>query len=172
VLAATGIALTFRYRPDVSSAYADAAGLTRRSRLSARSVHQLASALFLPAVGALVIASIGLFFARRDRAPIALSILAGVGALVATITGFVLPWDQLALRAVKVGTDIHGYTPILDHSHKVTYVLIGARTTAVATFARVYWLHAVVVPVVIAGLVIALVFTTRRASKLRGTAEE
>jgi quinol-cytochrome oxidoreductase complex cytochrome b subunit len=175
VLTITGIVLTFRYLPDVSgvsSVYAGAAGLGHRSRLSARSIHQFSSVVFLPAVGALAIASIGLFFVRRDRAPIALSLLAGVVALVATLTGFLLPWDQLALGAVTVGTNFRGYTKILDNSHAVRYVLIGSRTTSVRTFTRVYWLHAVVVPVVIVGLLIALALTTRRASKLRGASEE
>ena len=175
MLTITGIVLTFRYLPDVtgvSSVYAGAAGMGHRSRLSARSIHQFSSALFLPAVGALAIASIGLFFVRRDRAPIALSLLAGVVALVATLTGFLLPWDQLGLWAVTVGTNMRGYTPMLDHSHQVRYVLIGSSTTSVGTFTRVYWLHAVVMPVVIVGLLLAVVLTTRRASKLRAAPEE
>ena len=175
VLTLTGIALTFRYRPDVtgvSSVYAGAAGLGHRSSLSARSVHQLASAVFLPAVGALAIASIGLSLVRRNRAPIALSPLAGVAALVATLTGFLLPWDQLGLWAVTVGTNFRGYTSILDNKHQVRYVLIGSSATPVATFSREYWLHAVLVPVVIAGLLIALAISTLRASKLTGASEE
>jgi len=65
VLVVTGVTLSFRYRPDVSGAYADVADLEQRSILSARSAHRLASALFLPAVGCLAIASIGLFLSRR-----------------------------------------------------------------------------------------------------------
>ena len=175
VLTITGIVLTFRYLPDVSGAssvYAGTAGLGHRSRLSARSIHQFSSALFLPAVGTLAIASIGLFFVRRDRAPIALSLIAGVVALVATLTGFLLPWDQLSLGAVRVGTNFRGYTKMLDHSHTVRYVLIGSSTTSVRTFTRVYWLHALVLPVVLVASLIAVVRTTRHASKFRGASEE
>jgi quinol-cytochrome oxidoreductase complex cytochrome b subunit len=175
VLIVTGIVLTFRYLPDVSGAssvYAGAAGFGHRSRLSARSIHQFSSALFLPAVGALAISSIGLFFVRRNRAPIALSFLAGVVALVATITGFLLPWDQIALGAVTVGGNVRGYTRILDHDHNVKYVLIGARSTSISTFARVYWLHALLLPLVIIGLLVALAFTTRRAARVRAAPVE
>lgn len=172
VLIATGIALTFRYEPDVTDAYANVGSLEHRSLLTARSVHQVASTLFVAAVGVLAIASIGLFLVRRNRAPIALSLLAGMSALLAAFTGYLLPWDQLGLWAVTVGTNMRGYTSILDNNHKVRYVLFGSRTTTAATLGHEYWLHAVAVPVVIVGVVAALLFATRRASKLRSAAEE
>jgi quinol-cytochrome oxidoreductase complex cytochrome b subunit len=158
-LVATGVTLSFRYRPDVS--YANVAGLEHRSILTARSAHRLAAALFVPAVGCLAIASIGLFLARRERGPIAFPLLAGVSALAAVFTGYLLPWDQLSLWAVTVGTDMRGYAPIL-RGHRVKYVLIGSTEVGTATFSRWFWVHTVLVPLVIVGALTALVISVRR----------
>jgi len=168
VMIVTGIALVFRYRPSVTRPYASVTGLETRSPVSWRGVHRLAAELFVPAVGALAIASIGLFLARRDRAPIVLSLLAGLGALTAVFTGYLLPWDQLSLWAVTVGTDMRGYTPIL-RNHDVKYVILGSREIDVATFNRWFWIHTVVVPLVIVAVLIALVMTARRSSSRTST---
>jgi quinol-cytochrome oxidoreductase complex cytochrome b subunit len=136
-------------------------GLEPRSRISLRGVHRLAATLFVPAVGALAIASIGFFLARRNRAPIALPLLAGAATLAAAFTGYLLPWDQLALWAVTVGADMRGYGPILRH-HEVKYVILGSREIDIATFSRWFWTHTVVLPVVIVAILIALARTVRR----------
>ena len=163
VLIATGIALTFRYRPTVTDAYANVGGGGSHSFFTARRAHQVASTLFLVAVGALAIASIGLFLIRHARARIAIPLAAGFSALVASFTGFLLPWDQLSLRAVVVGTNMQGYRPILSRNSKVNYVLFGNRTTSAATLSREYWLHALAIPLVIVSLLIALLWAARRS---------
>lgn len=159
VLLGTGIALAFRYRPDVS--YANAPGVGHASLFTARHVHRLASLLFVPAVGALAISSGGLFLVRRTRPAIALTVGAAVVVPVAAITGLMLPWDQLALRAVTVGTNLQGYGPILS-GDRVKFVLIGNHELGTADFSRWFWLHSAAVPVVFAAIVIALVLAARR----------
>jgi quinol-cytochrome oxidoreductase complex cytochrome b subunit len=161
VLIVTGIALAFRYRPSVTMPYANVTSLETQSPISLRSVHRLAAALFVPAVGAMAIASIGLFLERRNRTPIALSLLAGVAALAAGFTGYLLPWDQLALRAVTVGRDMRGYGPILRH-HDVKYVILGSSEIGVSTFSRWFWIHTLVVPLVIVAVLVGLVMRSRR----------
>jgi quinol-cytochrome oxidoreductase complex cytochrome b subunit len=161
VLIATGIGLSFRYRPTVTRPYASVTGLEPRSPITLRAVHRLAAALFVPAVGALAIASIGLLLARRKRAPIAFPLLAGVATLAAAFTGYLLPWDQLSLWAVTVGSDMRGYGPILRH-HGVKFVILGSSEIDVGTFSRWFWTHTVVLPVVIVAMLIALALTVRR----------
>jgi quinol-cytochrome oxidoreductase complex cytochrome b subunit len=161
ILVATGIALSFRYRPDVTRPYASVTGLEPRSPITSRGVHRVAAAAFVPAVGVLAIASIGLFLTSRHRASIALSLLAGLTTLAAVFTGYLLPWDQLALWAVTVGTDMKGYAPILRHD-KVRYVILGSREINTATFSRWFWTHTVVLPVVIVAVLVALAFAARR----------
>jgi len=82
-------------------------------------------------------------------------------ALAATFTGYLLPWDQLSLWAVTVGTNMRGYGPIL-HGHRVKYVLIGSTEVGTATFSRWFWVHTLVVPLVIAAALIGLVIKSRR----------
>ena len=159
VLVATGVTLSFRYRPDIS--YANVADMEQRSMLTARSAHRLASALFLPAVGCLAIASIGLFLTRRDRGPVVFPLLAGGLTLAAAFTGYLLPWDQLSLWAVTVGTDMRGYAPIL-RGHRVKYVLLGSTEVSTATMSRWFWVHTAVLPLVIIGVLAALVVSARR----------
>lgn len=161
VLLATGIALTFRYRPDVTSATANIADLERSPVLTARRVHQLASTLFLAAIGGLAISSIGLFVARRSRAFVSYPLLAGVAAVAASFTGYLLPWDQLALWAVTVGDDMQGYIPIL-RGDDVKFVIVGQSALGPEVFGRWFWVHAAVIPVVLVAMLAALVISARR----------
>ena len=43
--------------------------------------------------------------------------------LLLSFTGYLLPWDQLALWAVTVGTNMMGYTPVFGD--QVRFVLLG-----------------------------------------------
>ncbi len=43
--------------------------------------------------------------------------------LLLSFTGYLLPWDQLAIWAVTVGTNMMGYTPVFGR--QVKFVLIG-----------------------------------------------
>jgi quinol-cytochrome oxidoreductase complex cytochrome b subunit len=162
VLLATGIALTFRYRPTVTSV----GSLETSSPITLRNVHRLASTLFIGSVGALAIASIGLFVIRRDRLPIAIPVAAAGVTVGAGITGYLLPWDQLGLWAVTVGGNFEGYTQII-RGDKVKFVLVGSREFSTSTFSHWYWLHALVVPLVFVALFAALV---GRVHGRRGTA--
>ena len=45
--------------------------------------------------------------------------------LLLSFTGYLLPWDQLALWAVTVGTNMMGYTPVFGD--QVRFVLLGWR---------------------------------------------
>ena len=163
VLLVTGLLLTFRYRPDVSEAYASASGISYHApAFGARRIHRYASFLFVAAVGGLAISSIGLFLVRRRAVFTAYPVIAGIAALAASFTGFLLPWDQLSLWAVTVGTNMQGYTHIL-RGHEVKFVLIGSREIQTADLSRWFWLHAVALPGVIVAILIALAFATRRA---------
>ena len=91
-----------------------------------------------------------------------LPVLAAALAVVAGVTGYLLPWDQLAVRSTTIGVNIRGYGSIL-RGNRVQYVLVGVRTISTATFSRWYWLHAVVVPVVIVAVLVGFAITTRRS---------
>lgn len=126
ILAATGIALFFVYRPTAPPELRELglAGGRAANRLpdSVRWVHRLTSRMAIPT--ALVAASLVALSAastrdrwRRGAGGVAM----GLAALAASVTGFLLPWDQLALWAVAVGEDLRGFRPLFND--QVRFVL-------------------------------------------------
>lgn len=67
--------------------------------------------------------------------------------MAASVTGYLLPWDQLALWAVTVGTNMMGYSPVLRDN--VRYVLLGSKEIGNDTLLRWYVLHVLLLPFVI-----------------------
>ena len=68
-----------------------------------------------------------------------------VAALVAVMTGWLLPWEQLALWAVSLDTAVRGY--LFDDS--VRFVLIGTGEISTATLNRWLAVHSAVGLVVV-----------------------
>ena len=64
-----------------------------------------------------------------------------------SFTGYLLPWDQLALWAVAVGTNMMGYTPVFGQ--EVRFVLLGGAEIGSDTLLRWYVLHVLFLPCVI-----------------------
>jgi quinol-cytochrome oxidoreductase complex cytochrome b subunit len=96
-----------------------------------RTLHQVAAmALLVVAVALVVIAIV-----RRARIGAA-GIVAAVGVLVTTgtayIVGRLLPWDQIALWAVTVGSDVRGVKTTFDDSIK--FVIVRGREVSASTY--------------------------------------
>jgi len=160
LLTATGVLLTFRYRPELE--FANVQSLDAPRHVSTlRAAHRVGGSLFLAAIVTYAVAGIGLLVARHRPAATALPALAVVVAVFASASGYLLPWDQLSLRAVTVGTNIRDYTPILRGTN-VKYVLVGHTEIARATFSRWYWIHSVGLPVVLLALVAGTLLFSRR----------
>ena len=81
-------------------------------------------------------------------------------AVVAVLTGFALPWDQLALKAVTVGTNLRGYRWVFGDD--VRFVLIGGAEASVSNVRAVLIVHVIVVPALLA---IALGIGARRGDR-------
>lgn len=151
VLFGTGIALYFQYAP----------------RASGAGPLQLAhrSASWLAVTTALAAAVVVVADARRVGVR-----LAGVGLLVAavaaSVTGFLLPWDQLALWAVTVGSEFRGFDEIVA-GNEVRFVLLGGAEIEPSTLLRWLVVHTMVFGPMLAALVTALI-----ARGLRGGVEE
>lgn len=145
-LAATGVALYFLYRPEPAAAWADTYGLGsslgREVRIAhlLTDVHAWAAWLALPTA---VVAAVLLAVPARvsERVAPGLAIGAGLvaGVAAAFVSGLLLPWDQLALWAVTVGTNLSGYTWLRDDT--VRFVLIDGTEIAPATILKVLALH-------------------------------
>ena len=67
--------------------------------------------------------------------------------LLLSFTGYLLPWDQLALWAVTVGSNMAAYTPVFGD--QVTFVLVGGVQITPDTLLRWYVLHVLFLPFVI-----------------------
>src|SRR6476620_3636701 len=63
------------------------------------------------------------------------------------ISGYLLPWDQLSLWAVTVGTNMIGYTPVFGD--QVKFVLLGGKEIGNETLLRWYVLHVLMFPFII-----------------------
>ncbi|WP_426572544.1 cytochrome b N-terminal domain-containing protein [Aquihabitans sp. McL0605] len=157
LLALTGVYLAFFYRPTASQAWNDIyqlhASVTTATRV--RTVHRwtawAAISTAVPLGGVLLGEGVARWHGPdRRRRGVATGPLVVLGILVAAYLGTLLPWDQLALWAVTVGTDMAGYRPLFDD--KVRFVIVNGSQVGTATVLTVLLLHAIVVPGLVLGL--------------------
>jgi len=89
------------------------------------------------------------FYHGAYKAPREFNWVIGVILLTLTLllsfTGYLLPWDQLALWAVTVGTNMIGYTPVFGS--QVRFVLLGGAEIGTNTFAALVRAPRSVLPV-------------------------
>jgi quinol-cytochrome oxidoreductase complex cytochrome b subunit len=141
VLVATGVALYFRYVPERQFEWDTVAPNGDRFRFerALHDVHQLSSLLLLAtAIAALALAATG-GPPRRWVRSVSTTALVLV-TLAASFTGALLSWDQLALWAVTVGTDLAGYTWLFDDD-RVRFVLVDGREIGLPTLRRWFIVH-------------------------------
>ena len=156
VLVVTGVALFFVYRPTATATWNDLvdARYTTEVQLAQviRFVHWLASHL---AMWTAIVAGV-LLVGRPSgvRRWVAPTIGAGmvVTTWAASFTGYLLPWDQLALWAVKVGSSMAGYQPLFGS--QVRFVLIGGVEVSPGTIVGWLLVHSLVLSPLLVGLVV------------------
>lgn len=156
VLVITGMALFFVYRPTASAAWSDLIDdrYTAEVQLAqaVRFVHWLASQLAMwTAIVVGILLALRPSRIRRWARPI---IGAGIAVTTwaASFTGYLLPWDQLALWAVKVRSSMAGYRALFGS--EVRFVLIGGVEVSPATIVRWLLVHSVVLGPLLVGLVV------------------
>jgi len=151
LLTITGIFLMFFYRPTAGAeqelAYLDMQNL-RQSVLFGdlmRNMHRWAAHLMVLTT---FLHMARVFYHGAYKAPREFNWVVGVLLLVLTLllafTGYLLPWDQLALWAVAVGTQMAGFTPIFGQ--QVQFVLLGGVEIGPETLLRWYVLHVLALP--------------------------
>ena len=91
------------------------------------------------------------FYHGAYKAPREFNWIVGVMLLKLTLllsfTGYLLPWDQLSLWAVTVGTNMMGFTPVFGD--QVRFVLLGGKQIGAETLLRWYVLHVLMLPFVL-----------------------
>jgi quinol-cytochrome oxidoreductase complex cytochrome b subunit len=141
LLVLTGVWLALEYRPPLGG---DGRGF-------ARTVHSTAAALLFWSAIASVVAVLARRVLRRRWA------LAVAGLLLvaaASFTGYLLPWDQLALRSVTTGNNLRGIRWLFDG--EVRFVLVGGTEISVSTYRAWAIVHVAIGAVLAAGAVLVL----------------
>lgn len=164
VLIVTGIYLSFRYRPAGAVVWNDLE--SARDTLGMVSVvqttHRLAAFTFVATAVATAIVAF-LTLVRNQWQIRTLAAFIAILAVALVYTGYLLPWDQLALWAVTVGTDQHGYTVLFDND--VKFVLLGSEEIGVDTLRRRFLVHTVVLPLVLLAVGGAFAWLTGRRER-------
>lgn len=150
VLTVTGVFLMFFYRPTAEQAWADIQSLETAVYFGSfvRNMHRWAAHLMVLSV---FLHMARVFYHGAYKAPREFNWVIGIILLTLTLllsfTGYLLPWDQLALWAVTVGTNMMGYSPVLREN--VQFVLLGGNVISGDTLLRWYVLHVFLLPFVI-----------------------
>jgi len=179
LLTLTGVALMFYYRPTVGLAYRDIKDLQYAVTLGMflRNAHRWAAQAMVMAV---IAHMVSVFLRGAYKKPREFNW--GVGVLLLTLTlflsftGYLLPWDQLAIWAVTVGTNMAGATPFLGNegpfgglmgmhiNNDVRFTLLGGTMVGENTLLRFYVMHCVAVPLVVGILLILHFWRIRKDS--------
>ncbi len=166
VLAVTGLWLVFFYRPSPAAAWpgmhlSGSAGVAG----AVHDIHRLAAMIALPtAVVAGVLVVVDGRIRREGWRPSRLALVGGPALVIVTFlasfTGYLLPWDQLALRAVTVGSNMRGYGPVFRSS--VLFALVGSAEVTRTTLLGWFLVHTVAMSVLLAGVLVAFWRPRRR----------
>ncbi len=150
-LTVTGVMLMFYYVPSVDRAYSDVAALETNVRFGIliRNLHRwMAHAMVIT----VLLHMMRVFYMGAYKPPREFNWVVGVILLVLTLllsfTGYLLPWDQLALWAITVGTNIAGSAPVLGGQTR--FVLIGGFEVGPNALIRFYTLHVIGLPLLAA----------------------
>ena len=150
LLTITGIFLMFYYTPTVEQAYADTAALSTNVAFGSlvRNMHRWGAHLMVLSV---FLHMSRVFYHGAYKPPREFNWVVGVVLLLLTLllsfTGYLLPWDQLALWAVTVGTNMAGFVPVVGS--QVKFALLGSAEVTANTLLRWYVLHVLFFPFII-----------------------
>lgn len=184
----TGVMLMFYYRPTVECAYNDMLALRDVVSLGVvREIHRWAAHAMVIAVW---LHMYRVFLTGSYKHPREFNWCVGVCLLVLTLllsfTGYLLPWDQLSLWAVTVGTNMAGAAPLVGHegpghslvemaggpavtsTSDVQFLLLGNTAVGPETLNRFYVLHCVALPLLAAFLISLHFWRVRKDGGISG----
>lgn len=168
VEAVTGVLLMFYYRPTLEWAYKDMLDLRDVTTLGLlRELHRWAGHAMVIAVW---LHMYRVFLTGSYKPPREFNWVVGVVLLLLTLllsfTGYLLPWDQLAVWAITVGSNMARATPFLGHegpfsslltidgidmitnASDARFGLLGGRFVGEVTLNRFYVFHCIAIPFV------------------------
>jgi quinol-cytochrome oxidoreductase complex cytochrome b subunit len=185
----TGVLLMFYYRPTVEYAYQDIIDLREHVPLGImRELHRWGAHAMVISVW---LHMFRVFMTGSYKPPREFNWNVGVILLVLTLllsfTGYLLPWDQLAIWAVTVGTNMARAAPLAGHegpgaallqlpgdiklvtvASDVRFALLGGTLVGPATLLRFYVLHCIFIPLVAAILMAVHFWRVRKDGGISG----
>ncbi len=150
LLTITGIFLMFYYTPSAETAYADIEALSTNVAFGSmvRNLHRWGAHLMVLSV---FLHMSRVFYHGAYKPPREFNWVVGVVLLFLTLllsfSGYLLPWDQLALWAVTVGTNMAGFVPVVGA--QVKFALLAGVEVSAATLLRFYVLHVLAFPFIL-----------------------
>jgi cytochrome b6 len=146
----TGILLLLYYRPSAAEAFESIQFLMTEVEFGwlVRSIHSWSANLM---IFAMFIHLFSALFLRAYRAPREITWLSGGGLLGLMLafgfTGYLLPWNELAFFATRVGTEIPGVVPLVGPF--LRRLLRGGDDVTGATLTRFYGIHVAILPAIV-----------------------
>jgi quinol-cytochrome oxidoreductase complex cytochrome b subunit len=146
----TGILLLLYYRPSAGEAFESIQFIMTEVQFGwlVRSIHAWSANLMILAMFIHLFSALLLHAYRRPRE---LTWLSGGGLLALTLgfgfTGYLLPWNELAYFATRVGTEIPGVLPLVGPF--LRRLLRGGDDVTGATLTRFYGIHVAILPALV-----------------------
>jgi cytochrome b6 len=147
---ATGILLLLYYRPSANEAFESIQFIMTEVEFGwlVRSIHSWSAnlmifAMFLHLFSALMLRS---YSRPREMTWLSGSALLGL-TLAFGFTGYLLPWNELAFFATRVGTEIPGVLPVIGPF--LRRLLRGGADVTGATLTRFYGIHVAILPAIV-----------------------
>lgn len=187
----TGVLLMFYYRPTLEHAYNDILALRDVTTLGVlREMHRWGAHAMVISIW---LHMYRVFLTGSYKPPREFNWSVGVILLVLTLllsfTGYLLPWDQLAIWAITVGSNMARATPLVGHEGPLApllsvglenpvplihsgsdarFLLLGGRFVSGDTLLRFYVLHCVAIPLVVAVLIAVHFWRVRKDGGISG----
>ena len=150
----TGALLLLYYRPSAGEAYESVQFIMTRVPFGwlIRSIHAWSANLMVAAAFAHMFS---VLFLKAYRRPREITWMSGVVLLFLTLafgfTGYLLPWNELAFFATRVGTDVGGAVPLVGEFS--VRLLRGGSDVTGATLTRFFGVHVAILPGIATALV-------------------
>ncbi len=188
VLTVSGVLLMFYYRPTAEYAYYDIIALREHVPLGImRELHRWGAHAMVITVW---LHMFRVFMTGSYKPPREFNWVVGVLLLVLTLllsfTGYLLPWDQLAIWAITVGSNMAraspflgyegpgatllkvGDVPLITSGSDARFILLGGRFVSGDTLLRFYVLHCVAIPLAAAVLIAIHFWRVRKDGGISG----
>ncbi|HLN32554.1 MAG TPA: cytochrome bc complex cytochrome b subunit [Gemmataceae bacterium] len=149
----TGILLALYYKPSPDQAFESVRAIMTEVDYGwlIRSIHSWSANLL---IGVLLLHLLTTYIMRAYRRPREFTWITGVfllGLFMAFgFSGYLLPWNQLAFFATRVGTGIMGAVPFVGH--ELLLFARGGENVTGDTLARFYAVHVVILPLAVFAL--------------------